>query len=125
MLELTGKLIQVLPLQSGTGRNGTWQRQDFVIETNDQYPKKVCFKAMGDKVDIIRSLAPGSTVKVLFNAESREYNSKWYTDLTIWKIEISGGSQNTSPNAPGEDYYRNVVPPAENSQDVMPDDLPF
>jgi hypothetical protein len=80
---------------------------------------------MGDKVDIIRSLAPGSTVKVLFNAESREYNSKWYTDLTIWKIEISGGSQNTSPNAPGEDYFRNVVPPAENSQDVMPDDLPF
>lgn len=125
MLELTGKLIQILPLQSGTGRNGNWQKQDFVIETNDQYPKKVCFSAWADKAEMVQAISPGTMVKVLFNAESREFNNKWYTDLRIWKIEVPGGGQNNSGNVPGDDYYRNNVPPADNNLDAMPDDLPF
>ena len=122
MLELSGKLIQMLPLQSGTGKNGNWQKQDFVIETNDQYPKKVCFSAWSDKVDVLKNIPVGSSVKVAFNAESREFNGKWYTDLRIWKIEASGGSNNSGP---GDDYYKSVVPPAENNLEPTPDDLPF
>lgn len=122
MLELTGKLIQILPLQSGTGKNGNWQKQDFVIETSDQYPKKVCFSAWADKADVVKTINPGTTVKVAFNAESREFNGKWYTDLRIWKIETSGGNNNDSP---GADYYRNMTPPAEKNLEASPDDLPF
>jgi hypothetical protein len=48
--ELTGKVLQVLPEQTGTGRNGQWSRQDFIVETQEQFPKKVCFSAWGDKV---------------------------------------------------------------------------
>lgn len=122
MLELSGKLIQILPLQSGTGKNGNWQKQDFVIETSDQYPKKVCFSAWADKADVVKSLNPGCNVKVAFNAESREFNGKWYTDLRIWKIEVSGG--NSSEN-PGDDNYRNFAPPADTNMEASPDDLPF
>lgn len=122
MLELSGKLVQILPLQSGTGKNGNWQKQDFVIETADQYPKKVCFSAWADKVDVLKTLPAGSTVKVAFNAESREFNGKWYTDLRIWKLEVSGSSGN---NGSSDEYYKNLVPPADNSIENSPDDLPF
>ncbi|HEX3006643.1 MAG TPA: DUF3127 domain-containing protein [Bacteroidales bacterium] len=123
MLELSGKLIQILPLQSGNGKNGTWQKQDFVIETTDQYPKKVCFSAWADKADVVKTLNPGTMVKVAFNAESREFNGKWYTDLRIWKIETAGG--NNMNEQPGDEYYKNLVPPAASDLEPTPDDLPF
>lgn len=122
MLELSGKIIQILPPQSGTGKNGTWQKQDFVIETSEQYPKKVCFSAWADKAETVKTLNPGTTVKVAFNAESREFNGKWYTDLRIWKIDVADG--NSRGNADDE-YYKNLVPPAETNQEPSPDDLPF
>jgi hypothetical protein len=86
-LEIAGKIIHVLPEQSGTGKNGPWSKQDFIIETQEQYPRKVCFAAWGDKVQVLKSLKAGAVVSVSFNAESREFNGKWYTDLKVWKIE--------------------------------------
>ena len=42
-MEITGKLIMKLDLQSGMSQTGKqWQKQQFVIETVEQYPKKVC-----------------------------------------------------------------------------------
>jgi hypothetical protein len=35
-LEISGKVIQILPEQTGTGKNGLWTKQDFVIETQEQ-----------------------------------------------------------------------------------------
>jgi hypothetical protein len=43
-MQITGKLIKVLPLQSGISKTGSeWKKQDFVIETEGAYPKTVCF----------------------------------------------------------------------------------
>ena len=47
-MEIEGKLIKKLEPISGEGRNGTWKKQNFVIETFDNYPKKVCFTVWGD-----------------------------------------------------------------------------
>jgi hypothetical protein len=88
--ELSGKVLQVLPEQTGTGRNGQWSRQDFIVETQEQYPRKVCFSAWGDKVSQLKSFKADDIVKVSFNIESRDYNGRWYTDLRIWKIEATG-----------------------------------
>ena len=61
-LEITGKVIQLLPEQTGTGKNGTWVRRDFVVETTDQYPKKVCFSGWGDKATLVNNLQTGQIV---------------------------------------------------------------
>jgi hypothetical protein len=122
-LEITGKVIQLLPEQTGTGKNGTWVRRDFVIETTDQYPKKVCFSGWGDKANIVNNLQTGQMVKVSFNPESREYNGKWYTDLRAWKIEANNADQQAF----------NDIPDIQNSNDTtfsdfndnQKDDLPF
>ena len=86
-MEITGKLIQKLEQQSGQSRNGTWVKQEFILETQDQYPKKVCIALWGDKIKDIENIAIGESLKVRVNVESREYNERWYTDLKAYRID--------------------------------------
>jgi hypothetical protein len=122
-LEISGKVIQLLTEQTGSGKNGTWVRRDFVIETADQYPKKICFSGWGDKAAIVNNLQTGQTVKVSFNPESREYNGKWYTDLRAWKIETGNANQQENNDIPEEQrpFDNNWPAPNDNNKD----DLPF
>lgn len=85
-MEIKGKIIAVLPVQTGDGKNGQWKAQDFVIEVGGQYPKKVCLNMYGDK---IKDLSVGQEVNVSFDPESRESNGRWFTTLKSWKIYIS------------------------------------
>ncbi|RPH70910.1 DUF3127 domain-containing protein [bacterium] len=117
-LEISGKVIQVLSEQTGTGRNGQWTKQDFVIETQEQYPRKICFSAWGEKVSVVKNLKTGSLVNVSFNAESREFNGRWYTDLRAWKIDPQSQSSQAGPESP---EMLEPLPPGE----TEPDDLPF
>lgn len=118
-LEISGKVIQVLPEQTGTGKNGQWVKQEFIIETQEQYPRKVCFSAWGEKASVVKNLKPGILVNVSFNAESREFNGRWYTDLRAWKIDQSQAASAPAPSDPGE--MLEPLSPGESE----PDDLPF
>lgn len=89
-MQLTAKLVQILPLQTGKGKNGEWKKQDIIVETSGQYPKKVCISVWGDKIDA-NKLKTGNILKIDFDIESREYNSRWYTDVKAWKIDVAGG----------------------------------
>ena len=116
-LEISGKLIKVQPAQSGAGKNGTWTRQDFIIESNDRFPKKVCCSAWGEVVAEMGKYKTGDELKVFFNLESREYNERWYTDVRVWKIEKTAqGSE--SPDV--EESSADAVAGKE-----FEDDLPF
>jgi len=103
-MQLTAKLVQVLPLQSGTGRNGEWRKQDIILETDGQYPRKICIAIWGDKINNCQ-LQIGNMLTVDFDIESREFNGKWYTDVKAWRVEIAGanataGQQEPLPPAP-------------------------
>lgn len=86
-IELKGRLVEKLSPVSGEGRNGRWEKQEFIIETDDQYPKKICISVWNDKVASLQSIVDGDVLKVSVNIESREYNSRWYTDIRAWRIE--------------------------------------
>ena len=107
-MQLTAKLIQLLPIQIGTGKNGEWKKQDIIVETDGQYSKKVCISIWGDKINNDQLLI-GNLLKIDFDIESREYNSKWYTDIKAWKIEIT-----TSDNT-NKDF---VIP--NNEDEILP-----
>jgi hypothetical protein len=116
-MQLIAKLVQMLPIQTGTGRNGEWKKQDIIVETDGQYPKKICISVWGDKINASQ-LVVGNKLKIDFDVESREYNSRWYTDVKAWRIEVAGASGNsTSDEIPPPDYE-----PIERSKD---DDIPF
>lgn len=114
-MEIEGKLFQIMPLQSGEGRNGIWKKQEFVIETVGQYPKKVCFSIWGDKADAF-TFAKGDQLKINFDVESREYNGRWYTDAKAWRVDPAGPSVTTSESA---------APFPDNPPPEGGDDLPF
>jgi len=115
-MELKGKVIQLLPPQSGMGKKGPWKKQEFIVETQSQYPKKVCLSIWGDKIDQF-GISVGDQVNVAVDLESREYNGRWYTEARAWKLEKSGGS------APMTDPIGDE--PFANSSPASADDLPF
>ena len=93
-LTIQGKIIQVLEPQGGTSRAGNaWRKQEYVLETADNYPKKVCFHFFGDRIDQ-NPLQIGDFITLYFDIESREYNGRWYTDIRGWRAE------KTQPGAP-------------------------
>ncbi|MDX9942585.1 MAG: DUF3127 domain-containing protein [Bacteroidales bacterium] len=118
-MELTGKVIEILPEQSGEGRNGTWRRQEFILEVPGQYPRKVCIAMWGDKIDQV-ALKAGEEVTASIDIESREYNGKWFTSVKAWKVDkVQASASAAEPSdfpPPGE-------PPMEPYESQ--DDLPF
>ena len=96
-MQITAKLSQLLPIQTGTGKNGEWKKQDIIVETDGQYPKKVCISIWGDKINE-GQLQIGNLLQIDFDIERREYNNKWYTDIKAWKIELTGTSTQNIPN---------------------------
>ena len=122
-LEITGRIVKVLSAQTGTGKNGSWTKQDFIIETSEQYPKKICCSAWGDKVDALKNYSTGDVVKVSFNLESREYNERWYTDVRAWKIEGGVAATSSSSSQQGKKGSSDDTDPFAETQGE--DDLPF
>lgn len=122
-MEIKGKIIQILPEQSGTGKNGQWRKQEYILETDGQYPKKICFNMWGEKIDQ-NPVKTGDSVTLHFDLESREFNGRWYTDVRGWKIESQTSSQSETPPPPGiEDMEAN--PPVSDAPPLEEDDLPF
>lgn len=117
-MEITGKVALVLPIASGTSKSGNaWQKREFVIQTAGQYPKKVCLQLFGERVNECPS--EGDDVKVSFDAESREYNGRWYTQLNAWKVEKQGAPQ-PLPAAVQTSAPANASAPAPNPEDDIP-----
>ena len=86
-MKITAKLTQILPLQTGFGKNGQWRKQDVIIETDGQYPKNICISIWGDNINE-NQLIIGNQLNIDFEIESREFNGKWYTDVKAWKIDL-------------------------------------
>lgn len=132
-MELKGKIIQVLPTFTGMGKKGSWAKQEFVIETEGQYPKKVCIAVWGqdkiDKYDL--ESAVGIIVQASIELESREHNGRWYTEIRAWKLSWDQSQKRkwTPGGTPANDPYmdqRAVDKDIDIGQGgSMIDDLPF
>lgn len=111
-------MLNLLEPKTGQSVKGSWKRQEIIVETIGEFKRKVCFVNWNDKVDI-STIKPGDKIKIAFDAESREYNNRWYTDLKIWRIDVISSSplpdQKTSETQPEDNTY---MPPDD-------DDLPF
>ncbi|MBL7856623.1 MAG: DUF3127 domain-containing protein [Cyclobacteriaceae bacterium] len=114
-MDIKGRVVQLLQQQTGMGKKGPWKKQEFIVETQSQYPKKVCLSAWGDKIDQF-NLAVGDMVNVSVDLESREYNGRWYTEARAWKLEKDGSSGGPPP--PSDEPFGDTGGSAT-------DDLPF
>jgi len=129
-MEIIGKLIQKLPMQSGISKTGnSWQKQEFVIETMEQYPRKICANLWGEKTAALETLNIDNKVVMSFDLESREFNGKWYTDVKAWKLEPVSANPQAAQTAP---VTSATIPTNELPQEFdtftdegVGDDLPF
>jgi len=129
-MEIIGKIHRVFQPITGEGRNGPWKKQEFLLETLDQFPKKILFSTWGDRVDFSK-FSEQQIVKVYFDIESREYNGKYYTDCKCWRMEVE--SLNPAPTvasaytstASGAQAENTSVVQGESENMSFDDDLPF
>ena len=123
-MEVTGKIIVVLPEMSGTSKAGNaWKKREYVLETQEQYPKKIHFDFFGERADQY-PLAVGDTVKLSFDIESREYNGRWFTSVRGWKAEKVDGTT-AYENVPTPPPAVNEMAAPEFGGSDENDDLPF
>ena len=100
-MDVVGKIIQVLPAQEGVGRNGNpWKVQPYVLETLDQYPRKVHFEVFGEERIKQNPCDVDQLVTVSFDIESREFNGRWYTSIRAWRIQQGDVTQAVPGAAP-------------------------
>ena len=91
---------EILPdVQYQSKKDGSvHNRHQFVAETMGQYPRKMKFDVMSDETWGKMNLQVGVMYNVGFDADSREFNGKWYTSLTAWKA-FRGDGQGNAPAA--------------------------
>ena len=103
-----GTVIRILPVQEGVSKSGNaWRKGAFVIETDAQYPRTICFNIWNNRIDEF-SLTEGDFVEVRFDVESREYMERWYTDVTAYNV--SKVDQTAAAAAPEADPFADKTP---------------
>ena len=88
-MQITGKAIAALPVKSGISQKTgeQWQSREYVIETQEQFKKRICFEVFGiDKLKEF-NIRDNDLIKVHFDITAREYNGKWYNSIRAWKVE--------------------------------------
>lgn len=116
-MNVKGTVVSILPVQSGEGKNGTWTKSGYIIETPGQYPKKVAVHVWGSTFPVLKV---GQEVDCSVDVESREYNGKWFTEVKAFKIDFIGSA--TSARVTSSEN------PKSNKKQENPDevnDLPF
>ena len=89
---MTGVVIAVLPERSGTSQRGEWKSQSFVIETQEQYPKHLCFEVFGADRIAQFNIKGGETITVQFDIDARQYQDRWFNSIKAWNV-IRPGQQ--------------------------------
>lgn len=131
-VELTGTIVQMLPYESGTSKAGKeWRKQVFILETQDQYPRKVAISLLNDNIDKY-VIQVGKVVTANLEIESREWNGKWYTEVRAWQVTypqaqpIAPAPQPTTQAYTQQAYTQPVATPAPApAQPQAAEDLPF
>ncbi len=123
-MELSGKVIAVLEPRGGVSKTGNaWKVQEYVIETHEQYPRKMCFDVFGeDKINQF-NIQAGEELTVHFDIDAREWQGRWFNSIRAWKVERVDQNGPTPPEV-DEVPFPPMSTPDFSAGDEK-DDLPF
>ena len=128
-MEIQGRIIAILPLREGTSSKGAWQSQEYVVETHEQYPKKLVFNVFGeDKINQF-AIKQGEELKVSFDIDAHEYNGRWFNNIRAWAVQRVGNvsAQPTQTMITNSQPVQQQAVPQQQAipQQGQSDDLPF
>lgn len=92
--KISGRIIAVMQMKTGTSQKGTWASQEYVLETHDSYPQKVCFEVFGTEKIQQFNIQMNDEVDIMYNFDAREFKGRWYNTIRAWSVfKRSGGGQ--------------------------------
>ena len=105
-MELQGKVIFISEPRSGVSKStgNPWMMQDYVIETHEQYPKRMMFNVFGEDKIKLFNIQMGEEINVFFDINAREYNGKYYNDIRAWRVDRVDPN-NPMPQQPAAPAY--------------------
>ena len=134
-MDLTGKIIAVLPANSGvSSRTGNpWMSQEYVIEVPGQYPRKCLFRIFGEDRIKQFNIQMGEDVTISFDIDAHEYNGRWFNEIRAYNVTRGAapvaGAPQAAPFPPQQAAPHDAAapfPPAqEPAVEGSADDLPF
>lgn len=114
-MEIQGKVIVVLPERSGISQRGEWRSQTYVIETQEQYPKKMAFDVFGGDRIVNFGIHLGEIIDVSFDIDAHEYQGRYFNQIRAWNVtKVSQQAMVSSANAAGvanPTNQQNLFPP--------------
>lgn len=130
-MEFTGRICSPLSVKEITSKKGEkYTILEFVAEEEGNYPQKGCFKSFikKEQIDWLDSFTQqatiGSMVEIKFNLGCKEFNGKYFNELSAYSIHLPHGT-----NKPKGKQNRNNDKPVDTSQVPISkeseDDLPF
>jgi hypothetical protein len=125
-MEITGQIVTIIDKKGGVAKSSgkPWVLQEYVIETKDEYPKKVCFEVFGEERISNFNIREGDLLTVYFDIDAHEYNGRWYNSIRAWKVERK--TLPLSPNSMIPDAKDSTKDPLDLPWEVKEtDDFPF
>ena len=102
-----------LPIRSGVSQRGTeWKSREYIIQTEERYPRKVLFNVFGEEKINEFAIHSGDLVEAHLEIECREFNGKYFNNVSAWKVV------HVDPNAP--QTQSELTPPPTNQGSNQP-----
>lgn len=137
-MDLTGKIIAVLPASSGVSQRtgNSWMSQDYVIEVPGQYPRKCVFRVFGEDRIKQFNIQMGEDLTVSFDIDAHEFNGRWFNDVRAFNVQrgvvapaavpVTDAAPFPQQPAAAPQAAVSPFPPAqEPAEEGSADDLPF
>mgnify|MGYP005944174569 FL=1 len=140
-MELQGKIIAEMPEKSGTSARGEWKVKEYVIETHDQYPRKMVFSVFGEDRLQRFNVQVGQEVLVSFDIDAHEYNGRWFNSIRAFDVRqvdpatygvqgapvppLTSDNTTTQQADPQQGGAQAPFPPQSETAGDNADDLPF
>lgn len=128
-MELTGKIIAVLPANSGvSARTGNpWMSQEYVIEVPGQYPKKCVFRIFGEDRIKQFNIQQGEDLTVSFDIDAHEYNGRWFNEIRAYNVNrgVAAAPMGAPMAGAAPQAAASPFPPTQEPAEGSSDDLPF
>ena len=117
--ELTGTIKKIFDQQDFPSG---FYKQEFVVTTDERFPQDIKLDCLKEKVEMLKNFPEGSAVKVSFDIRGREWNDRYYVDLSAWKIEAADAAG--ADEAPAEAQSQPAEDPAQYGIEED-DEVPF
>jgi len=132
-MEATGTIIVVHPQTSGVSQRtgNAWHNQEYVLQTEEQYPKKIPFEVFGEDRINRFAISQGERITIHFDIDANEYQGKYYPKIRCYNVTRPQASQPATPPAQPATASQQPVTsqpplfPPEQPAQGEPDDLPF